>query len=210
VEVCVILAALKSGPDAESSPLRSRGAAAAADEERLETVIREHGVAVRAFLIQRYAGTLNAADVDDGIAVAIHRMWARHEALRDLRSPRAWFLRVADNVLKDVLRHGWQKARQLEVAADRAFLESLPEAREERIAPEISSELREALRQIVADLPEKQRRIIWADALHPEGALASETLASELGIPPGTVRVYRKRALDRIRRELNARNLGPE
>ena len=71
-------------------------------------------------------------------------------------------------------------------------------------------ELVAVLREIVNDFFAKQRQIVWADALHSNGPVSSETLADELGIPAGTVRVYRKRALDRIRKELHKRNLAPE
>ena len=74
----------------------------------------------------------------------------------------------------------------------------------------VESELVSALREIVATLPEAQRRIVWADALNPHGPVDGGVLAEELGIPPGTVRVYRKRGLDRIRKELERRNLSPQ
>jgi DNA-directed RNA polymerase specialized sigma24 family protein len=121
-------------------------------------------------------------------------------------------LRIADNVAKDVLRDGWQKARQLEVAAEQAWLESFPSA--PRALPDhdqmADPVLVKALREIVSALPEAQRRIVWADALNPDGPVASEVLGEELGIPPGTVRVYRKRGLDRIRKEMEKRDLKPE
>jgi DNA-directed RNA polymerase specialized sigma24 family protein len=61
------------------------------------------------------------------------------------------------------------------------------------------------LREILADLPEVQRRIILADALARDRVAASEYLAAELEIPAASVPVYRKRALDRIRKELRRR-----
>ena len=187
-------------------------ASADADERALRELVERHGRAVKAVLRGRYASALSAEDIDDVVSVASHRIWKRADRLAEVRSPRAWFLRVADNVARDVLRFGWQRARQLEVAADAAWLGSFPERPRVLADPEqiVESELVSALREIVATLPEAQRRIVWADALNPHGPVDGGVLAEELGIPPGTVRVYRKRGLDRIRKELERRNLSPQ
>ena len=60
------------------------------------------------------------------------------------------------------------------------------------------------IRNIVDQLPDLQKRIIWADACSPEGIADSAALAKELNIPIGTVRVYRKRAKDKIRTEMQS------
>ena len=197
-----MIAALKK--ETETSPPGGEGA--------LRELIDTHSARVRAVLRNRYAGALGADDIDDVVAVASHRMWKHVDKVGGLNSPQAWFLRVADNVARDVLRYGWQKARQLEVPADAAWLDSFPDQPRVLPDPEETSDPRivQALREIVAALPDDQRRIIWADALNPDGPVASETLGEELGIPPGTVRVYRKRGLDRIRKELEKRNLSPK
>jgi len=61
------------------------------------------------------------------------------------------------------------------------------------------------LREIVAELPERQRYIVMADASAREGVASSILIGDELGVPGSTVRVYRKRAMDRIRSELTRR-----
>ena len=178
-------------------------------ELQLETIIREHASAVRDILIPRYRGGLTPADIDDVVATASHRLWKHRSEFSKLRSPRAWFVRIADNVARDVLRYGWQKARQLEVAAEKSYLESFSPA-EEIKAPAPDPELVEKIRRAVEALPENQRKIIWADALSRSGNIAAEDLAHELGIPTGTVRVYRKRALDKLRKQLTELGLAPD
>ena len=180
----------------------------AAAELQLESIIREHASAVRDILIPRYRGGLTPADIDDVVATASHRLWKHRAEFSKLRSPRAWFVRIADNVARDVLRYGWQKARQLEIAAEKAYLESFSPA-EEIETPEIDPQLVEKIRTAVEALPENQRKIIWADALSRDGNIAAEDLARELGIPAGTVRVYRKRALDTLRKLLTKHGLAP-
>lgn len=192
-----------------TAPLRETDQAG--DERRLEDVIRTCGSAVRAVVARRYATALGSADVDDVLAVAIHRIWKYRAKLTSVDSPRAWFLRIADNVARDLLRYGWQKARQLEVRTERAWLESIaePPTPDTPANHTENAALTKALREIVAELPTIQAQIIWADAMHSDGLVPSEDLARELDIPQGTVRVYRKRALERVRKEIKKRGLTP-
>jgi RNA polymerase sigma factor (sigma-70 family) len=181
-------------------------------EQRLESLVREQGPSVRAVLHARYRGAFGGDDIDDVLATTVHRLWKHRDKLVGLKSPRAWFLRIADNIARDVLRFGWQKARQLEVSTDRTWLEAIPAPTPEPAGADAARDdaLSSALREIIATLPALQRRILWADALNPDGPVASETLAAELKITPGAVRVYRKRGLDRLRSEMEKRNLLPD
>ncbi|MGI9240385.1 MAG: RNA polymerase sigma factor [Verrucomicrobiales bacterium] len=180
-------------------------------EEQLEQIIREHASAVRDILIPRYRGGLGPSDIDDVVAVAAHRLWTHRSEFARLRSPRAWFVRIADNVARDVLRFGWQKARQLEIAAEKSYLESFsPAGEQDPAAPAPDPERAQKIRELVEQLPEKQRKIIWADALSRSGNITAEDLSRELEIPTGTVRVYRKRALDRLRKLFTEHGLAPD
>ncbi|MBI1310024.1 sigma-70 family RNA polymerase sigma factor [bacterium] len=203
------------------------------DEAVLEILLREHGATVRAVLKQKFPGRLDHGDFEDVLAIALFRVWSRREQFDpDRGSLRAWFYRIAVNVTKDVLRYGWQKARQLEVryepralsdvAVERSQQRGVGESLMATVAePVLSStdvsddesldeRVRRVLRAIVDELPEAQRRIILADAASRDGKVSSEHLSQELGIPPGTVRVYRRRALARLRSELDLRGLTPQ
>jgi RNA polymerase sigma factor (sigma-70 family) len=181
------------------------------DEQVLEDVLRSCGPAVRSVLRRKYAGVLSLSDLDDVLAIGLFRLWVARERFDDAKgSLRVWFLRIADNAARDVLRHGWQKARQLETTFERDFLESQV-ARQDVSDSDSSFEPGPelvAVREIVIGLPDMQRRIVLADSYSRDGSASSQHLAAELGIPPGTVRVYRKRALDRIRDELKQRGFG--
>ena len=61
------------------------------------------------------------------------------------------------------------------------------------------------IREIVDSLPAVQKFIVMADAFTRDGTASSQLLAEELNLPASTVRVYRKRALDKIREELKRR-----
>jgi|GEM_PF-526868 len=199
------------------------------DEAVLEILLREHGATVRAVLRQKFPTGLDHGDFEDILAIALFRVWSRRDQFDpDRGSLRAWFYRIAANVTKDALRYGWQKARQLEVRYEPAALSDvaverpvteLPAAIAAHTVKDVDDasahegfdeRLRRELRVIVDELPEAQRRIILADAASRDGKVSSEHLSQELGIPPGTVRVYRRRALARLRNELDLRGLAPQ
>ncbi len=204
------------------------------DEGVLEVILRTHGPPILVLLRQKFVGPLTATDFEDVLAAALFRVW-QHRARFDpaLSSLRVWFFRIAENIARDVLRHGWHKARRLELslepmllaeAVDRRQLDTATRRDEnngherddtERDGGEragTSPTLRvapEQLRELLALLPEKQRRIVLADAESRDGIVASHDLAKELGIPQSTVRVYRRRALERLRREIEQLETNP-
>ena len=189
----------------------------AGEEAVLDVILRTHGPPILALLKQRFAGRLTDTDFEDVLAAALFRMW-QHRVRFDptLASLRVWFFRIAENLARDVLKHGWHKARQLETStAPQLLAEAIdrrPNGESNSAADDgelptlrVPSEL---LRELLALLPENQRRIVLADADSRDGVVASRDLASELGIPPATVRVYRRRALERLRREIEERELA--
>ena len=192
----------------------------AGDEAVLEVILRTHGPPILTLLRQRFVGPLTATDFKDVLAAALFRMW-QHRARFDpvQASLRVWFFRIAENLARDVLRHGWHKARQLELSTEPLLLAEAVDRRRpngESDLDALEGELPvlrvppELLRELLALLPENQRRIVLADADSRDGVVASHDLASELGIPPSTVRVYRRRALERLRREIEQRGFFEE
>ncbi len=188
----------------------------AGDEEVLELILRTHGPPILALLRQRFVGPLTATDFEDVLAAALFRMW-QHRARFDptLASLRVWLFRIAENIARDVLKLGWQKARQLELSTEPMQLAETTDHRRPDLdaADDPSSAKRipsEQLRELLALLPENQRRIVLADADSRDGVVASHDLSKELGIPPSTVRVYRRRALERLRREIELRGFLEE
>jgi RNA polymerase sigma factor (sigma-70 family) len=180
------------------------------DEKVLAEILRNLGPAVQTLLTRKYRGLQTPEDIEDVLAIALFRLWrGRHLYDPERVSLQAWFYRIADNVVKDVLRSGWHKARQLET-----LLPQFPE-KDSQVSssgtsppPEDNSghpQQIQDLREVVAALPEVQRQIIWADAQAKDAIAGTAALAQELGLPAGTIRVYRKRALDAIRTEMRKR-----
>ncbi len=177
----------------------------AGDELVLTDILRTHGPPVRAVLKRRFGSTLDDSDWEDVLAVALFRVWQARDRFDPLKaSLRVWFFRIAENAARDVLKVGWQKARLLEVGVEPIALAEVAAFRHLDLPlPTETLISSESLQAALALLPEAQRQIVMADAQSRDGIVPSEQLGAELGLPPGTVRVYRKRALDRLRRELS-------
>lgn len=179
------------------------------DEQVLEDVLRAFGPAIMVVLGNRYRGVLKAQDIEDVLSVGLFRLWTHRLRFDESKaSLKVWFFRIVENAARDVLKHGWHKARALEVTSEASLSGAVtaePTPANGQSPPVPPSAIQMEVREIVGGLSEVQRRIVMADAATRDGTACSQMLSEELGLPPGTVRVYRKRAMDRIRRELRQR-----
>jgi len=186
------------------------------DEQVLEDILRAFGPMILAVMSRRYHHVLRESDIEDALSIGLYRLWKNRSRFDDQKaSLKVWYFRIVENAARDVLKHGWHKTRQLEVDNEFALTGAadtssnghgeIPDHARSRDPTPLQLDLKD----IVAELPESQRRIILADAASKNGTASSQHLSEELNIPPSTVRVYRKRALDRIRRELTARGHEP-
>ena len=187
------------------------------DERVLAEILRDLGPPMRAVLLRRYHHVLREGDIDDAISIGLYRMWANRAKFDGAKaSLRVWLFRIVENAIRDVLRFGWHKARAMEVRGGCEFLADIPvndggQPDRESDAAESSQQSRPPtarqldLREIIAALPERQRQIVLADAAAKDRVANSQRLAEEMEIPAATIRVYRKRAMDRIRKELKQR-----
>jgi RNA polymerase sigma factor (sigma-70 family) len=180
------------------------------DETVLEEITRAYAPAVRALLGKKYRGLQNAEDLEDVLAIALFRLWqGRRHYQPEKSSLPVWFFRIAENVVRDVLRSGWHRARQREVVPEDLgpwdAQPSIESHAADHLADPRARRRLEDVREVLAGLPEVQQRIIWADVFSPDDVADSATLARELNLSAGAVRVYRKRALDAIRSEMRRR-----
>jgi len=136
---------------------------------------------------------LSEADASD----VCQHTWASLAQLRELREPARLPGWLATTARRHALRILDSRRREVPVVCDRA---------DEGPAPErllLTAERDAVLRQGVAALPGHQRRLVEL-LLHDPPATHAE-IAAELGIAPGSVGPLRRRALDRLRRYLEAR-----
>jgi RNA polymerase sigma factor (sigma-70 family) len=183
----------------------------AADEQTLAEILRLYGPFVIAILRSRFQGVLNAGDIDDVLSIALFKLWQVRENYDGMKSSlRVWFLRIAENAARDVLKFGWHKARRKEVSTEPPRLAEYTDPRKNGRPETIESEMlarpkHSDLREILENLPEHWRRILLADALARDSVASSEYLAAELDLPASSVPVYRKRAIEKVRKELRRR-----
>ena len=205
------------------------------EEDVLACILREFGPQIRAVLSRKYRGLLSLSDFEDVLAIALFRLWIyRQQFDPEKGSLNVWFFRITTNVTRDVLRHGWQRARQLEVGFEPSELSQVvdrrghepPDHRDEGERFEDGFEAAEQethsgfdpdtlgmhpdLREMLELLPASQRRIVLADAQSPDGQISSSQLGEEMGLPAATVRVYRRRAIKRLKTEMDRRGWGGE
>jgi len=188
------------------------------DENALAEILRCYAPAIIEALHVRYTTRmrlLRYEDIEDVVSIALRRLWDARSNYDDKKqSLRVWLFCIAENVAKDVLKHGWHKARRLERNPGQDWLEeqsgqTCPNAakltgKEKRMRTKEAADLETALNK----LSDEQRRIVMADAASRDGATSNEFLADELGIPAAHVRVYRSRAYAALRKEM--KRLGHE
>lgn len=186
----------------------------AGDERVLEDILRRYGGAVFALLRSRFQGVLHHEDLEDILSIALYRLWKARSRFDDCRgSLRSWWYRIAENTARDILRAGWQKSRAREISwefdpggTNPPFHPPGATGHSGTVrANTAPAPVQMELRDIIAELPDTQRQIILADASARDDVACSRRLAQELGTTPGNIRVSRKRAMDRIRRELGRR-----
>lgn len=138
-------------------------------------------------------------DIDDVLMISLHRLWQNRSKFSAARgTARAWFRQIAVNVARYQLKKACYREALMDPALLDAFAPGPISARDgssDRRNPAAARSIREAL----AGLSAAQRRIILADTGSSERG-ASQKLAQELGLRPGTVRAYRARAWARLRR----------
>jgi len=188
------------------------------DQGCLDDILRVFGAGILGLLRRRFRDVLREEDLEDVVSMGHFRLWTSRERYQlDRASLRVWWYRLCENASRDVLRMGWQKARVREVNSEAAFV-----GISERPSPATCdadgavltvsppAAVHHDLKEVLSELPEVQRAILLADAAARDDVACSQRLAHELGLPASTVRVYRKRAMDRVRRELIARGHGVE
>lgn len=188
------------------------------DEAALVEVLRYYGPGIEAALRGKY-GLFTHEDTEDVLALALMRLWESRASYDESQgSLRTYFYKIADHAACDVFKYGWHKAREREVDYGKDNdLDAIPSGQ-----PATDCRLREAdeptkrkggkqervlkdLNEIVDSLPDKQRHIIRADACAKDDVADAGQLGDELGIAAGSVRVYRMRAMDTIRRKMRER-----
>lgn len=128
----------------------------------------------------------------DLTALTFERALANIGSLRDEKAVGSWLFRIAHNV---VAAHYRRRRREvpLEWVENRPALDLPAEAEVER------SEELQAMRAVLATLPEREQEII---RLRFVGGLTNRAVARTMGLRPGNVAVILYRALRKMRSKL--------
>ncbi|WP_197442661.1 RNA polymerase sigma factor [Lignipirellula cremea] len=160
---------------------------------RLECWVREHGAAVRGYLL----GAVQRVDLaDDLLQEVFRKAFMAGDQYQEQGQARAWLMRIADRLLIDRYRKkqievnvGSQAWRILEPSAAHADPE----------AAMLAEESRQELAQALEHLSEAQRRVLL---LRFYGDLGFAEIAETTGLPLNTVLSHCRRGLAALRKNM--------
>jgi RNA polymerase sigma factor (sigma-70 family) len=172
----------------------------------LADVIRTLGPRVEAVLQSRFPSL--GPYIEDLLADSLSRLWLKRDTFDPEKGSLAgWWLTIAENAARDMLRARWQKTRHREISLGDTDASEPAESDpcSDASPPEPPSAEETALAEILEGLSQEDRQIILRYAsTNGEGSWATD-LARELKIPAGRIRVKRLRILKAIRAELKRR-----
>lgn len=182
------------GEESEDLIIRLLDGEAAAFTELLD---RYKGVVWSA--LQRFHGKhLAHHDLEEVFCETFERAWKSIGTFDDRKAKLAtWLFRIAENAARSRIRV--EKRRREETRDEEYWKEAnVPELTESGPANSDDS-TSEPVRQALAKLSEAERTILEADAHAHPGVADASMLGEMLGLPAGTVRVYRNRAHEKMR-----------
>ena len=172
----------------------SNGSPNPADEDRLARWVREHGSAIRGYLM----GIVRRADVADDLTQEVFwRAWRVRERYRETGTPRAYLLKIADRLAWDHCR-----VAKREVHLDEETWDYVEPA-SELTGPADQAAANESERELTAALgalSPLQRRVVL---LRYYGGLEFGEIARVCESPLGTVLSHCHRGLRSLRKLLS-------
>jgi RNA polymerase sigma factor (sigma-70 family) len=145
---------------------------------------------------------LDAAGCADGFQEVSLLLWKNLRRLRDAERVLPWLATTAKRV-------GWRMSERRRARAEREAAVAHPD-RDPAGAPDVAFaalEEEQAVREALAALAERCRRLL--DALYfAPGDPSYDEIAARLGVPRGSIGPTRRRCLEALRREVEARGFG--
>jgi RNA polymerase sigma-70 factor, ECF subfamily len=171
----------------------AREAEATAKRREFEAQLGECGVL--AFRVAR--GVLrNTADAEDVAQDALLRAFRKFEQVREPQRLRGWLVRVAFRLALDRVRSSRRREKR-ETLWAQPILSPVPRTAEDLAA---SQQFQDHLDRAMDELPDKLRLVLLLSAIHGQSL---EQIASELGVPVGTVKsrlfTARKKLAEKLR-----------
>jgi RNA polymerase sigma-70 factor, ECF subfamily len=161
--------------------------------DRLSQWVRDHGPAVRGYLL----ALVRRHDLADDLLQEVYRRaWQARHRYRETGAARSYLLRIADRLVLD-----FRRKRQGEINVDAASWEQLEPADGEGEPFEMLArdEAGQRLTEVLDQLSEPQRRVLL---LRYYGELSFAEIAEALGAPLNTVLSHGHRGLQAMRKLL--------
>lgn len=186
---------------------------ACGEEDGLRALIRDHGPRVRGFLKKRFPQVW-----EDAWQLALIRVVDKIDHFDPAKGAlRTWFLKLAQNCARSLMRaerpHACAEAHADIEHDARRPVEQPPSPKQRREAERRAEQIREA----IAALPPKEKRIIeadlayWRGATGPDEVAPAERLAEVWGdTSANAIHQARHRARKKLREELIRRGLYRE
>ena len=181
------------------------------EESVYEDIVRNYAPAIQAWLLSLPYG-LSPDDAEDIVCEGIMRLWEKRENYKESEGTvRNYLYKIAKNLLLDRPKTSRFKTMQQERHFSDEYLKNI--AAPKKKSARKSSEDQDmpiliVLREAIRELPEMHRKVLLEDAGATEELPAAELGKILGGIPAGTIRQYRKRGKDTLRRKLAERGFG--
>lgn len=95
----------------------------------------------------------NRTDTEDAVQNIFLKAWEKQMSFRDASHEKAWFITVARNCCKDILKSCWKKKR--------VYLEDVKTLKSSNIAELSRSEMDDTVLDAVMELPARHREVLY-------------------------------------------------
>lgn len=170
------------------------------DQSVIEDLIRRLGPSFEAWLRARYEWLMPF--VDDLLSETIIRIWNyREDYDPTLTYLEDWFFALARQIVINLTRASWHKARALEKSIQDESIHSYYTSEEERENCSLPSEAQQDLAVILGDLSPLDRTVLYA-SLRPDCSNWAAELSTELGLSANALRARKHRLIKKVKEEL--------
>ncbi|MCS7304176.1 MAG: RNA polymerase sigma factor [Thermoguttaceae bacterium] len=165
----------------------------ASHEERFEGWVREHGRAVRGYLLAQ----LRRADLADELAQEVFlRAWQARNRYQDQGSLRAYLVRIADRLVCDLAR---RNGRDKTVSEQDWTVQQPAKADCDPVVAAMAQEAAQQVHRALDQLSPAQRRVLL---LRYYGQMSFSEIAQTMEVPLNTVLSHCHRGLEKLRKIL--------